>query len=105
MIGCFGLFDGVAESLCCSSCDDVRSKLEIQPTRPSPVHLRDAVRTAVGALRIFGGNNGLQVLSLPPLLSSATIGSIIRRSRDLFGFVYSGLFYVISIHDPTRMSM
>ena len=27
MIGCFGLFDGVAESLCCSSCDDVRSKL------------------------------------------------------------------------------
>ena len=75
------------------------------PHDSSPVHLRDAVRAAVIALRIFGRDNGLQILSLPPLLPSVTIGSIICRSRDLFGFVYSGLFDVISIHDPTRVSM
>ena len=75
------------------------------PYDSSPIHLRDAVRAAVVALRIFGRDNGLQILSLPPLLPSVTIGSIICRSRDLFGFVYSGLFDVISIHDPTRVLM
>ena len=35
MIGCFGLFDGVVESWCCSSCDNVSSQsVEFNPHDP-----------------------------------------------------------------------
>jgi hypothetical protein len=63
----------------------------------------------VGALLTFGGDDGLQVLAFPPLLSGVPIGCIICRTGDLLGFVYGGLFDVISIHgnvaqitDPRR---
>lgn len=38
-------------------------------------------------------------MTFPPLLSSVTVGGIICRAGDLLGFVYGGLFDIISIHD------
>jgi hypothetical protein len=58
----------------------------------------------VGALLTFGGDDGLQVLAFPPLLSGVPIGCIICRTGDLLGFVYGGLFDVISIHGTSVMS-
>ncbi len=66
---------------------------------PGTVHLEGAVGTGAGTLLVVGGDDGLQILTLPPLLSGGTIGRIICGSRDLLCFVDGGLFYVISIHD------
>ena len=53
---------------------------------------------------IFSRDDGLEILTLPPLLSAIAIGSIIGRSRNLLGFADRGLFYVIAIHDLANVS-
>jgi len=69
-----------------------------------PVHIDGVVRTTVGTLLVLGGDDGLQVLTLPSLLpSGVAICCIICRCRDLLGFVYGCLLYVISIHDIARI--
>ena len=65
---------------------------------PCTIHLHGATGTGAGTLLIVGGDDGLQILALPPLLASVTIGSIVGGSRDLLSFVDGGLFHVISIH-------
>lgn len=71
-----------------------------------PIHVGRVVGTAVGTLLVLRGDDGLQVLTLPPLLpSGVTIGCIIRRCRDLLGFAYGCLLDVISVHDIAKIQI
>lgn len=65
---------------------------------PGTIHLHGAAGAGTGTLLIFGSDDGLQILTLPPLFAPVTIGSIVGGTGDLFGFVDGGLFYVIPVH-------
>lgn len=109
MIGWSGLFGGIVGNLYCLYCEYVVSVTQSWHRLSAHVgsllcHF-DTIRTAVGSLLILGGNDGFQILTLPPLLSPVAIGSIVGSSRNLLSFVDGCLFHVISIHGLAKVSM
>ena len=70
----------------------------------SPVHLCSTIGTADDTLLILCGDDRLQILALPPLLSAIPIGGVVGGGRDLFSFVDGGLLDLIPIHDLANVS-